>query len=89
LWYLLHFQDQNSHLERNDAISVLKSHIPGYAKNLEGLFTRLETLLPGAEGRAQQLRDKHIGDGHKETHNPSTGVDLLVAHLRNLISPKH
>jgi hypothetical protein len=86
LWYLLHFHNQTAHIERDDVTRILKdkNHIPGYEKNMTGLFRSLLSTLPNAEEHASNLRTKHEGDGNPPTHNPSTGVDILVRHLHNI-----
>jgi hypothetical protein len=84
LWYLLHFQSQTAHIERDDVTKLLKTHIPGYEKYMTGLFRSFLSKLPGAEEHAANLRIKHEGDGNPPMHNPSTGVDRLVGHLRKI-----
>lgn len=44
LWYLLHFEDQTGHLERDTTADRLKRHIPEYDKTMKGCFKR---VLPG------------------------------------------
>lgn len=84
LWYLLHFEYQSAHIERDDVIHKLKyGNIPGYEKNMENLFGRLQPNLSTAIGNAEKLRIKHEGDGRKRTENPSTAVDELVRFLEN------
>ncbi|HOC93295.1 MAG TPA: RloB family protein [bacterium] len=85
LWYLLHFQDQTAHIDRHNVARILKYEwIPGYAKNMKGLFIELESRLEAAAQRSVQLREKHAGDGNRETCNPSTGVDRLISRLSNI-----
>lgn len=88
LWYLLHFQDQAKHIERDDVTRLLKDdkNFPKYNKSMKELFRILLQRLPNAEARAQSLRTKHEGDDNPETHNPSTGVDRLVARLQQIIN---
>ncbi|MFA6450836.1 MAG: RloB family protein [bacterium] len=84
LWYLLHFQDQTAYLERDAAKRELKNHMPDYEKSMAGIFRELESGLIGAELRANNLRIRHVGNGYPENHNPSTSVDKLIKHLRNI-----
>lgn len=88
LWLLLHFSYQTAHIERDKVTSKLKKHIPKYEKNMGDIFEVTIEKLEDAMKSAPKLRDKHIGDGNQETHNPSTSVDLLVLFLRQFVVQK-
>src|SRR5215213_11842726 len=75
LWALLHFQDQTSHLERRDARSRLKRHLPDYEKALP--FDRLNPGYSEAVTRAHELDRRCETDG-EPGRNPSTGVHRLT-----------
>jgi hypothetical protein len=78
LWLVLHFCDQNAHVERKPLCSLLRKHIPRYRK--EVVF---EIFKPGHEDairRAKQLEKRRIDDGN-EGGNPSTRVYRLVERI--------
>lgn len=79
LWALLHFQDQTSHLERRDARSRLKRHLPDYDKALP--FDRLKPGYSEAVTRAHEL-DRRCGADGEPGRNPSTGVHRLTERIR-------
>lgn len=81
LWLLLHFQDQTAHIDRVDALRVLKRHVPTYTKGGEW-FDHLVGRFSEASRRADGLDKKHHGDGTLFPHdNPSSGVRHLVDSL--------
>jgi hypothetical protein len=75
LWALLHFQDQNAHIERADVQRLCREHLPGYAKKLP--TDKLMPHIQGAFARAAELRKRHARN-QTDGHNPSTDVDKLV-----------
>lgn len=83
LWYLIHYQDQEAHIERDKAKSILKkNHIKNYEKSSKGLFKLLEDRLPAAGKRANKLRKMHKRNTNPPTSNPSTNVDELIEFLK-------
>lgn len=84
LWYLLHYKDQNRHIEREAVVRALKKHVRDYLKNKENMFELIEGNRTMATERSKNLREKHIRDGSKKTNNPSTSVDQLVEYLQSL-----
>jgi hypothetical protein len=83
LWLLLHHEYTSAYLERDKAASLLKRHLPGYHKSTD-VYDRLLPNQQAAIDSAQRLRQWHQEAGHKETENPSTRVDILVAELNAL-----
>lgn len=79
LWALLHFQNQTSYLERRDARSRLKRHLPHYEKALP--FERLRPGYSEAVTRAYELDRRCEADG-EPGRNPSTGVHRLTEQIR-------
>jgi hypothetical protein len=81
LWLLLHFADQNAHIERNKAARLLRTHIPGYAKR--AAFDNLRQGYENAVKRAKILKQRCESSGN-EGCNPSTEVYRLTEHIRAL-----
>jgi len=81
LWLLLHFQDQRAHIERHQAQSACREHMPEYDREVP-----FELVFPHyrlAVERAVEL------DHWQETRgcageNPSTGVHLLTEQIMKL-----
>ena len=80
LWALLHFRDHRAHLGRQQARSLLKSHLPAYDKALPA--ERLRPLYREARRRARWLAENHERCGGEVTGNPSSSVWRLVDALR-------
>jgi hypothetical protein len=79
LWALLHFQAHSAYLERGDARSRLKRHLPDYDKALP--FERIHQGYSDAVSRAQEL-DRRREDAGDPGGNPSTGVHRLTERIR-------
>ena len=86
LWLLLHFQEQQAYIERNEAHTACKAHMPRYVKRApyQLLAPRYDTALT----RAQALWARHERDGQPGA-NPSTGVHLLTARLHEFGRAAH
>jgi hypothetical protein len=85
LWYLLHYQDQTAHIERNWVFSRLKKYLPQYEK-ASSVYPDLSSHQSQAISRAKKLRKLHRDNGNSEKQNPSTNVDELVSYLNSLNS---
>ena len=82
LWLLLHFGDQNAHIDRSDAQSASKSLLQ-CGKNLSSeALVRLEEQFEAARRRAQHLDRKHELDGSPPRTNPSSNIWVLVERIR-------
>jgi hypothetical protein len=81
LWLLLHFSDQNAHIERNKLVPFLRRQIPGYQKRAP--FDLLRKGYEGAVQRAKGLKKQCIANG-TEGSNPSTEVYRLTERIRAL-----
>jgi hypothetical protein len=83
LWFILHFEDQTSYLERY-AAQRRAEQLLGSAKVLaESALTALADGYDEARRRAIKLDEKHAGDGSPPRSNPSSEVWRLVDLLRN------
>lgn len=93
LWYLLHFQDLESAITRQQYCEKLETWIRKkcgdsdfkYQKENEGLYQILKEYGSEADAvrRAEKLRKQHSAkEGNYNKWNPCTCVDLLVRELR-------
>lgn len=82
LWFVLHFEDQTAHIERDVAqrrsAELLRS---GKVLSPDAL-TALEAHHLEARSRAQGLDRKHEGDSSPPWTNPSTGAWRVVDSIR-------
>lgn len=58
LWLLLHYEDIQAPIHRDDVMDRLKQHIPGYDKGAGGAFATTRDRLETATQRAQALAAK-------------------------------
>jgi len=84
VWFVLHYEDQAAHIERNDA-QAKSFKLLGCKKvltksALEGLAQRYEAAVR----RAKALDKKHEGDGSPRRSNPSSEVWKLVDQIVTL-----
>ena len=77
---LLHFRNQNRHIERSKVQHACRKELPGYEKNLPS--DKLFPKYPEALKRAQEL-DKWQDSRNMAGANPSTGVYFLVEKLKS------
>jgi len=83
LWFILHFEDHASYLERY-AAQRRAEELLGSSKVLtESALTALAGGYDEARRRAVKLDEKHAGDGSPPRSNPSSGVWRLIDLLRN------
>ena len=84
LWFILHFRDQDAHLERHVAQKHSKRLLGSGKKALPGeLLQALAGRYEDAKRRAQKLDKRHDGDGRPPRSNPSSEVWKLVDRIRN------
>lgn len=87
LWFILHFADQNAHLERDEAQRQSKTLL-GCEKTLTpAALAELEVRYAEAKARAVKLDEKHAGDGSPPHSNPSSNLWQLVDRIRAPASP--
>lgn len=85
LWYLIHFRDQFSAINRHQAIALLKEHILNYDKSKCFYPKPLKDLTPKAIKRAEKMADRIQQDSLDEYANPScNGLPNLMRLLLNL-----
>ena len=81
LWLLLHFEDIKAPLPRDEVLSRLKTHIPGYQKGDRHVFAKTRGPLSIATTRAELLAAKFTPYTDPE---PYTAVVNLVTLLTSL-----
>lgn len=81
LWLLLHYEDIQAPLHRDEVMRRLKRHIPGYEKGECGAFNRTRDTLPTATQRAQRLAARFTAYTNPE---PYTAIGELVTRLATL-----
>lgn len=81
LWVLLHFSDQNAHIEREKLAALVRKHIRGYVKRVP--FAMLRAGYEDAVKRASALKKRCVENGN-ESGNPSTEVYRLTERIRAL-----
>jgi len=81
LWLLLHYEDIQAPIHRNEVMARLKQHIPGYEKGAGGAFATTRNRLETATQRAQSLAEKFNAYTAPE---PFTALRELVTQLTTL-----
>jgi hypothetical protein len=81
LWLLLHFEDIQSPLHRDEVIRRLKLYISGYEKGMKKAFETTREHLPVATERAELLATRFAADTDPE---PFTAIVGLVSLLTTL-----
>jgi hypothetical protein len=70
LWLLLHYEDIQAPLHRDEVVARLKKYIPGYRKGDKNAFSNTRDCLDAATRRAQALAERF---------DPYTGTDPYTA----------
>ena len=78
LWFVLHFRDQNAHIERGDAQTISTNLLKCNKILDEPALRMLEEKFPAAKVRAKALDAKHLGDDRAARSNPSSGMWMLI-----------
>lgn len=81
LWLLLHYENIQAPISRDQTLARLRIHIPDYAKGDVDTFATTSQLLPDAMKRAVALTGKFTARDEPE---PFTAVGWLVDLLINL-----
>jgi hypothetical protein len=81
LWLLLHYEDIQAPIHRDEVMARLKQHIPGYEKGAGGAFATTLNRLETATQRAQALAAKFSAYNDPE---PFTALHELVTLLTTL-----
>jgi len=94
LWLLLHFQDLNVGVQRNQYINMLTNHFRNnninngvYSKNIPNIFDITLQKVDIAITRSEKLREYYESQGQylPLNINPGTMVDILVKELMDYI----
>ncbi|AMM25242.1 RloB family protein [Variovorax sp. PAMC 28711] len=81
LWLLLHYQDIQAPMHRDEVMRRLKQHIPGYEKGASRTFASTSDRLDVAIARADALARRFTADDAPE---PYTAIHELVGLLTKL-----
>ena len=83
LWILLHYEDIQAPIHRDEVIQRLKQHIPGYEKGAGGAFATTRDLLETATQRSQALAAKFNEYTDPEPYTALIELVTLLTTLRN------
>lgn len=84
-WYILHFVCTDRPFGTADeCFRELQAHLPGYDE-ARPVFDELKKRLADALANADRLR-RNASDSWQTFPNPSTGVDVLVHSIRDLLN---
>lgn len=83
LWFLLHFEDQTRHLERDEAQRRAEDLLQCSRILNETALDALVDRCDEAKARAMKLDEKHAGDGSPPGTNPSSSMWRLIDVIRN------
>ncbi len=83
LWYLLHYQDQESYIHRDRAVAELERHIPNYKKPMS-LYPGPPGAIQSAIQRADRLAQRNNENEMPFYNNPCSGMGRLVELLLQL-----
>lgn len=78
LWFVLHFEDQQAHIERGPAQARSKTLLGSQKRLGRDEARELAGRFEDAKARAQALELKHDGDGSPVHTNPSSTIWRLV-----------
>lgn len=81
LWLLLHYENIQAPIHRDEVIQRLKQSIPNYEKSMDGVFATTKDLLTVATQRAQALANQFSAYSAPE---PYTAIVDLLTLLINL-----
>ena len=82
LWLLVHYQDIQAPLQRDEVVRRLKQHIPGYKKGAGGTFAATRPHLAVATQRADTLAARFTADDAPEPFTAIVGLVKLLTSLR-------
>lgn len=79
LWLLLHYEDIQHPIHRDEVLQRLKNHIPGYNKGAKGYFELTRSQMDVATQRARSLASCTTAhDGQQPYTDVDTLINLLV-----------
>ena len=82
LWLLLHYEDIQAPIHRDEVMARLKQHIPGYEKGAGGAFFTTRDRLATATQRAQALAEKFNAYTDPESYTALHELVTLLTTLR-------
>jgi hypothetical protein len=82
LWLLLHFEDVQAPLHRDEVLGRLKRHIPRYEKGMDAVFAITRSTLAVASQRAHILAKRFNADTVPEPYTAVVELVQLLTQLR-------
>lgn len=82
LWLLLHYEDIQTPLHRDEVMQRLRQHIPGYEKGAGHAFDITRKHLDIAAQRAEALAARFTADTAPEPYTAIVGLVQLLTSLR-------
>lgn len=82
LWLLLHFEDVQAPVHRDEVLRRLKQHIAGYEKGQGGAFAATRARLDIAQQRAQSLATRFTAYTEPEPYTAITALMTALTALR-------
>ncbi len=83
LWLLLHFEDIQAPLHRDEVMQRLRQHIPNYEKGADRVFASTRGRLDEATQRAAALAEKFTAYNDPEPYTAVAGVVRVLTTLRS------
>lgn len=83
LWLLLHYEDIQAPLHRDEVMRRLKQHIPGYEKGAGKAFATTSEHLAIATQRAERLAARFTAETAPEPFTAIAGLVALLTTLRS------
>ncbi len=84
LWLLLHYEDVQASIHRDEVMTRLRNHIPDYAKGSENIFSITCDHLEIATRRATDLRGRFSAYDAPEPYTAVADVVTRLTSLRDL-----
>ena len=84
LWLLLHYEDIQAPLHRDEVMRRLKLHIPGYEKGAGKAFATTSEHLAAATQRAERLAARFTADTDPEPFYRHCGTGGAADHASQL-----
>ncbi|MDP2170383.1 MAG: RloB family protein [Rhodocyclaceae bacterium] len=82
LWLLLHYEDIQAPIHRDEVMRRLRQHFPGYEKGVECAFATTRDRLDTATQRAQALAAKFNAFSDPEPYTAIADLVMLLTTLR-------
>lgn len=82
LWLLLHFEDVQASLHRDEVMRRVKLHIPAYDKGASNTFATTSRYLSAATQRAERLAERFTSHTEPEPFTAIAGLVRVLTTLR-------